>query len=126
MDNFLFQLFKNIPDEAVPDSLHTSIVRAVAFKRLRRLIIALAIIACASFLISGWYVYMRLVELDFVESFKFVISNFVFDFDSIRESWDMLSTSIPATALVISLSNLIVAAFMLYAIRAFNRIQATF
>jgi len=123
MEKFLYSAFSKIPDTPAPNSLYGETLRAIALRRMSRLMTVAAIILGIMFLVSLWNLYSGFIEADTASALSAIAIGFDWSFDAFLDGASQLSGFIPTGALVLSLLNLAALGFVSYLAISLGRMR---
>lgn len=126
MDKFIYNAFQNLPETAVPQSLHASIVRATLFRRVFKYITVLTIVVAFTFVVSIFHLHTRMLETESLLTIKAVIGTLDFSLDSIFDSLGTLFEFLPVQAIILSFLNFVALVFMILLMSSFMRLKGKF
>ena len=105
MKDNLFIIFKNLPQSDVPADLILNIMNIISIKKYKKIIKWGMILVTTSFVVSLWYLYSSLIDLDPLTVFKYALQTIEFDKHSIFESVSFTTSSLPQIAFLFFVIN---------------------
>lgn len=119
--NNLSQKIMAMPETEVPVSLHNKILRKAFFLKLEKPIIFVLSLLSLNLIVSGWHIWTKIVEADFITVIKLLFGNFELSYRFFLDFAQIIAAVISLRLILIFALNFILVAYVAHSILSLKR-----
>jgi hypothetical protein len=123
MTNNISQKIKNLPEIEFPEGLHSRIMKQLFFLKLRTPFIIFSSLLSINIIISGWYAWNKIIEMDTIAIIKDMLSGFELSYYFISDFAQTILNYFPITSTIIFVVNILVLAYISFLFIKLKRIE---